>query len=662
MNPEDENTEVNSTDNESAEATQIPAFSDFPYTAEDLCKKLDDSATFMEQVTAGFMERNERIFYRKPAVNSDGKMEFSDLVDNTLPSYLEKMPKNVIQKLPTFTVDAHTKNKAEDLVFEFIAKKILLRSGSSEGYGLLQKQWIELRSAATFGAVGVYLPFENDHGEYTVGEIPIYWGDLFPEAYANNLNSTNFTIFRNLRTEEDLNEILAGFDTEEGGNWSKEGIEQVIAYGTGTSKKNAQNYKVQMEGLPEGMYELFVFTHRDWVAYFHYASKTIVRVIPNLSGRRRVVGLYSDYDGSSIMGRSLIDMAYAGQQALTSLLRNFIYTSDYNTDPAKVVKGISLNEDSFNLTKGNTMFLNDEDGTMDVLSIDTTTLQNFPSLYNLLKGVVLQSLPSSNEVLPAGSGDPNQSKTQAGVNSQDQKADIENNYYRKNYEQYFEMNIENKLNIYIAEVREIANKNGAVPLLKVDEEYANLIREVDPSFINEKNEVRLDLNDIKGVNISVDFESTRQMAKEEDLKRLNTFITGFFEAAKSDPSMAKVMRSVMPLLMQEMTKSSNLENSAKIAETMKQALAEVQQEEKTNAEADRAAAQEKNKPMDEVKPPTVNISFKDLPPAGKIQAAAKYGIQLTAADVMRTGDDGDGADAENAAETKTEMQPGGGGA
>lgn len=610
---------------------------EFPYSAEDLCKKLDDSQTFMDLVTSGFMERNERIFYRKPSVNSDGRMEFADLVDNTLPSYLEKMPKNVIQKMPTFTVDAHTKNKAEDLVYEFIAKKIILRTGSSKGYSLLQKQWIELRNAATFGACAVYLPFENDHGEYTVGEEPIYWGDLYPEAYANNLNSANHTTFRTLRTEDDIKELIAGFDTEQGGTWIKEGLQEVLDYGTGTTSTNAQNYKAQMEGLPQGMYELFVFTNRDWIAYFHYASQTILRVIPNLSGRRRVIGLYSDYDGSSIMGRSLIDMAYAAQQSLTSLLRNFIYTTDYNTDPAKTVQGVSLNEDTFNLTKGNTMFLNDEDGEVKLLPIDTTTINQFPTSYNLLKGVLLQSLPSSNETLPAGSGDPTQSRTQAGVNVQDQKADIENNYYRKNYEQYFEMAIENKLNIYVAEVRDIAEKNGAVPLIKVDEEYANLIREIDPQFINAKDEVRLDLSRVKNVNISVDFESTRQMAKEEDLKRLNTFMTGFFEAAKSDPSMAKVMRSVMPILMEEMTKSSNLENSAKISETMKEALLQAQQEEAAEKQAEQEAkGQEKNQAMNEVKAPTVSISFKDLPPAGKIQAAAKYGIQLTAEDVLRS--------------------------
>ena len=600
-------------------------------TAKELVEKLNDSQDFMDWVTNGFLERNERIFYRKPSVTSGGQMEYRELVDNTLASYLEKMPKNVIQKLPTFTVDAHTRNSAEDLVYEFIAKKIILRTGSSKGYGLLQKHWIAMRNAATFGACAAYLPFLNDHGEYTVGFEPIYWGDLYPEAYANNLNSANYVQFRTLKTKGDIEKIRDGLDDEQGGTWSKKGLQTVLDYGTGqNSGKDTTNYKVQMQGLPNNMYELFVYVDERWVITYHYASQTILRTVPNLSGRSRVVGLYSDFDGSSIMGRSMVDLAYGVQQTLTSLLRNFVYTADYNTDPAKFVKGVNLDEDRFNLEKGNTMFLNDEDGDVTLLPIDTTTLQNFPNLYSLLKTVLLTSLPSSSDSsISAGVGDPTYSKTQAGVNSQNEKADVENNYYRKNYEQFFELTLENQINVYIAEVRAIAEQNDALPLIKLDEEYANLVREVDPNFINERNEVRLDLSDVKNVNISVDFESTRELAKEEDLKRLNTFMTGFFEAAKSDPSMGKVMRSIMPLMMEEMTKSSNLENSAKIAEVMKEALAQAQQEEQ------QALAQEQEqKAMDNVKAPTVNISFKDLPAAGKIQAAAKYGIDLTADDVM----------------------------
>lgn len=613
-------------------------------TADQLVEKLEASQEFMERVTSGFMERNERIFYRKPSVNTIGQMEYNELVDNTLASYLEKMPKNVIQKLPTFTLDAHTRMKAESLTYEYIARKIILRTGTSKGYTLLQKQWIEMRNSATFGAVAVYLPFENEDGEYTVGEVPIYWGDYYPEAYASNINDTNFDQFRTLKTEGDLKKILEGLDSEQGGTWKAAGIQTVLDYGVGQSSgKDKRTYKATMDGLPPGMYELFKYVDRNWIIDWHYASRTIVRVTPNISGRRRIRGLYSDYDGSSIMGRSLIDMAYGAQMSLTSLLRNFIYTADYNTDPAKTVSGAALNEDTFNLTKGNTMFMEDEEGKVDLLAIDTTTIQQFPQLYSLMKTVLLTSLPASNDTsISSSAGDPTFSKTQAGVNSQDQKADIENNYYRKNYEQYFEMVLEDKINIYVAEVQAIADKNNAVPLIKLDAEYAKLVRESFDSpeeaatFINDRDEVRLDMSDAKNINISVDFESTRDMAKEEDLKRLQTFMTGFFEAAKSDPAMGKVMRSVMPLLMEEMTKNSNLENSAKIATEMRRALAEVAQEEKDAIAREQAEKDEnKTQAMDNVKPPTVNVSFKDLPAAGKIQAAAMYGIELTAEDVMR---------------------------
>lgn len=620
-----------------ATTVEVPTYPEgFTLTPEELVQKLDDSQDFMDRITTGFMERNETMLHRKPALNSNGQMEYADLVDNTLPSYLEKMPKNVIQKLPTFVLDAHTKNKAEDLVYEFVAKKIILRTGSAQGYSLLQKQWIELRNAATFGACAAYLPFENDSGEYTVSEVPIYWGDFYPEAWSTNINSNNFNQFRSLKTEGDIKKLLEGLDDEQGGTWLREGLEKVLQYGTGQSSgKDKRNLKAQMEGLPDRMYELFKYVDRDWIVDWHYASGTILRIIPNISKRRRIVGLYSDYDGSSIMGRSLVDMAYAQQMSLTSLLRNFVYTSDYNTDPAKTVKGISLNEDTFNLTKGNTMFLNDEDGDVTLHPIDTTTIQNFPNLYNLMKTVLLTSLPSSSEAMPAGSGDPTQSRTQAGVNSQDQKADIENNYYRKNYEQYFEMTLENKVNIYFAEVKAMADRNQAVALIELDDEYANLVREVDPNFINDKNQVQLDLSDYRGVNISVDFESTREMAKEEDLKRLQTFMTGLFETAKSDPSMAKVVRAVIPLLTEEMAKSSSLENSAKIVAEMKKALAQVMQEEQQDKQREIEKEQnEQNKAMDNVKAPTVNIAFKDLPPAGKVQAAAKYGIQLSADDLI----------------------------
>lgn len=596
-------------------------------TAEDLCKMLEDSADFMSKVTNGFKERNERIFYRKPVRDSSGQMEYSELVDNTLASYLEKMPKNVIQKLPTFKLSAHNHSQADDLVYEYIANKIILKNGSSRGYSLLQKQWIELRNAATFGACASYLSFEMDDGTYTVGESPIYWGDLFPEAYASNLNSANYTIFRTLKTKGDLQKIIDSGDVEQGAKWDTAALQNVIDSGTGTGiARETTGANVMLADLPSNLYELFIYTDNDWVVTFHYLTKQILRVIPNRSHRQRVRALYSDYDGSSIMGRSMVDMAFGIQQTLTSLLRNFVYISDYNTDPAMFVKGVTLDADSFSLDKGNKMFLSDEDGNVTTLPIDTKTVENFPALYSLMKTVLLTSLPSSSETgISSGVGDPTYSKTQAGVDTQNNKADIENNYYRKNYESYFEMVLEDKLNIYLAELKALSGSNdGAYLLVQLDDDYADQVRAVDPNFVNDKNQVQLDVSDVDNVSVEVDFDSTRDMAREDDLKRLNTFMTGFFEVAKSDPDLAKMMRKVLPLLMEEMAKSSNLENSGKIVEAMNQSLADAS-----------AEPQSGDGGKDAPKPPTVSISFKDLPPSGQIQAAADYGITLTPQDVQQ---------------------------
>lgn len=85
---------------------------------------------------------------------------------------------------------------------------------------------------------------------------------------------------------------MAGLDDEQGGTWDKKGLQTVLDYGTGqNSGKDTTNYKVQMEGLPNNMYELFVYVDERWVITYHYASQTILRTVPNLSGRAGVVGL-----------------------------------------------------------------------------------------------------------------------------------------------------------------------------------------------------------------------------------------------------------------------------------------------------------------------------------------------------------------------------------
>lgn len=537
-----------------------------------LDKMLTDSDSYMQLLSLDFREKNERVLYRRKAQTVNDK--FPNVLDNTLASYLEKIPKNVIQKLPDFTISTNS-NKVVDLVSEFVAKEIIIKSGS-KGYSFLQKQWIAFRNSNAYGMNAVALPFIFEDGAYSVGFENIYWGDLFLEPYTNNINSSNWVIYRTMLNEIDLQNIIDDEDEDVDDGWDKAAIEDLIKTGAKTTTDSrGQKLVNSLHGIPEYMYELFVYSSKEETITFHHDSQRILRRVDNPSGKQRVIGLYYDYDGINPFGRSLVDFAYDQQTMLDYLVQAYLYQVSYNLSPALKVKGAAINEDNFSLESGSVMFTGDAEGDISTIDLDNTTISNFPNIYSLVKSQLLAALPSSSDTgISTEAGNPTYSKTQAGVNNQERKEEVETNYSRKNYEQFFELYLENAINIYFAELKEVAG----VVSIELNDKYANEIRNIDPELVDDNNAVVLDLDTTPVINVSVDFESTRALAKEEDLKNLNTLITGMLEMGKSNPTSSAAIAKVLPLFFEEMLKNSNLESSAKISETLKTALAQAEQE------------------------------------------------------------------------------------
>ena len=138
------------------------------------------------------------------------------------------------------------------------------------------------------------------------------------------------------------------------------------------------------------------------------------------------------------------------------------------------------------------------------------------------------------------------------------------------------------LNIFLRE----SAKAGVPFKLQFGTKYAKLIREEDPRMLDEDNTLVIDPKGIKNVRVNIEFNSTREIAKEEDMKRLQTFISGLFELGKSNAQIGEALKYVLPVLIQELAKNSNLENSDKIAELLKQGL------EAVNAQAEEQQAQQ----------------------------------------------------------------------
>ena len=269
------------------------------------------------------------------------------------------------------------------------------------------------------------------------------------------------------------------------------------------------------------------------------------------------------------MGRSLIDFSYDQQVMIDFLLQSYLYQVAYNLDPALIVEGTAINEDNFDISRGNVIITGNEETRIKTVDLDNTTIQNFPSIYSLLKSQMVAGLPASNDTsISASIGNPGFSKTQAGVKNQDRKEEIETNYSRKNYETFFELFLENSLNIWFNELRE----GGETIAITLDDEYASLIREVDPEAVNEDNVVLIDLDGKIEINVVVDFESTRAVAKEEDMKRLSQYLTMIMEAAKADEITSEAVRDILPTLTKLMTKNSNIEDSDELGIQLENAI------------------------------------------------------------------------------------------
>lgn len=554
---------------------------------EQLGKMLGESDTYMTQITSDFRDKNERILYRKK--QDTGKSKYPNVLDNTLASYLEKIPKNVIQKIPDFKIKTNS-NKVMDLIFEFVAKKIIIKNGG-KGYSFLQKQWIAFRNSTTFGMSAVALPFIFDDGDYSVGFQPIYWGDLFLEPYSTDINSANWVMYRTMMNELDICAILEDEDEDVDDGWDRQALKDVLENGAKTTPDYRGTPLINsLHGVPSSMYELFVYTSKEEIITFHHGSQKILRRVKNASGKARVVGLYYDYDGINPFGRSLVDFAYDQQVVLDYLLQAFLYNIGYNLDPAIKVKGQAMDESNFNLESGNVIFTGDADADIELLALDSTTQQQFNQHYNLIKSTLLAALPSSNDTsISAEVGNPGYSRTQAGVNSQERKEEVEVNYSRKNYEQFFETYLENALNIWVNELREVND----VISIQLDDEFANDIKQINPDLVDEDNniEVMFDKEKVE-VKVFVDFESTRAMAKEEDMKRLEGFSRGMFEVMKSDELTAEAIReSVLPSIFENMMKNANIENSAEIIGQFKESVERISQRKAEEHQAEMANGQ-----------------------------------------------------------------------
>jgi hypothetical protein len=153
----------------------------------------------------------------------------------------------------------------------------------------------------------------------------------------------------------------------------------------------------------------------------------------------------------------------------------------------------------------------DQNASVTPVKLSTDSLTSFPQNYGLVKSQILNLNSSTDTSVGADAGNPGFSKTPAGVKTQESRLGISDNYMRKQFESTFEEIMETALNLYFAE-------RSGIQTIKVDDETAYKLREIQPDAVNENNEVRIDY-DTETEKLHVEVDASTSSMKDDAAER-----------------------------------------------------------------------------------------------------------------------------------------------
>jgi len=518
----------------------------------DVFNLLTTSKEFMEQHTSTFDE-SERLKDGLPRTSIPP--QYPRVTDKTLSKMINDTPKRVFQKIPVFKVDTAA-DVPTDLAAEYVLNEEFIMS-NDEGYSWFQKLINAGRDSCGFGVCAVYSPFELVDGAYRIGFVPIYWGDLFLEAYTTGVNVSNYHIIRQWKTQVDMDDILANEDADIDDGWDRKLVKELIDNHATTPQDTTGSSK---KSTSSDLYEVWTYISKDEFITFSTANgDKILRRKDNKSGRKRVVGIYYDYDGVNPLGRSMVDIGGDIQNLIDSDMQAYQFNRALALQPPVVVNGDLDGGDGIYMPN-NVIVADDPATAVKPLVVDTTAIANYPQLYALQKSQLNSLIPNAADttISSEATGGLSSSKTPTGIKQNQNSESIIDNFFFKNAEAFLGTWAENALNIYFGEF------TGVIEL-QLNNEYANKVRAEDPTRVSPTGVMLLDCSTVTKIRVKVESGSTRDVARDEDLQRLD----GLVKMVGQSEILAKTIGVAgMQEIAKAMVKTSGVTNSGKIIEAI----------------------------------------------------------------------------------------------
>lgn len=601
----------------------------FSFIDEDeLVERFEGAKKYMLPLFESFDEF-ERIARNKPHPGIDKSLP--KVTDGTLAAIIQEAPKRIIQQIPTGSMVAN--DRWLEIVGDYLLDHEILPNSNTVA-SLIQKCWALTSKALTYGAQPAFVQFIN-RGDYFGTDFTLpYIRDVLLEPGKLSDRDSNVIFLRawyqpnqidaiikkedmlvkNSKDRKDAEVYESGWDTAELEK-CKDQVKQKDVQSQTPNEKVKYNSK--------GFIEIVHVFQRGIGAQFYSfspATKAVVRRRVNKDPRGQIPihYMYANVDLSNPLGRGAVEISGGMQNLLDSEVQSYQYMRALLINPPLIVRG-NVSASTLKYAPGATWKLSSNPtDNVEPAKLETASLQQFPQNYALIKSQIMQLNSADDNAVSADAGNTN-SKTQAGVKSQQNKLGIADNYIRRQFESVFEEIINTEINLYFAE-------RSGTQELTVDVETADKLKQIEDQpgqYISPDNVIRIDYDsETPKLDFKVNPTSSTEVDNQEqiaDLQMLihdtstNPYIPYLLQAEGKELHMGEVYEQLFTRY--------GLKDMDKI-------ITEIEKDPQTG----------QPKPPSVMTPffdkPKLTINYKDLSPKAQVQALANGGVNLQEQDIL----------------------------
>jgi hypothetical protein len=561
------------------------------------------------------------------------------VTDGTLAAIVQEQPKRIVQQTPTGLVECKDYPEYAKIA-DYELQNCLIPMSNRNG-DRLQKSWLMLGKAMTYGLATSYSYFTSTNGKQHVDFVIPYVKDVIVEKGKVYAPDSNIGFMRSWYQKRDLQAIinrekaLMAKIKDYKSEWDLKALADLMESGPSTKDNDSRTPAEKEKGGDVGGFEVIHAFQNGKNAEFYSFSPSfgdgrLLRTKTN-SDPRGVMPLnflYCNIDLSNPLGRGQVELSGGVQNLIDQQMQMFQFMSTLEMGPPLQVWG-SPNKASLKMRPNAIWDMGtNPNNKVEPYTTSNFALVNFPTNYGLLKSQILNLNSAQDHSISSDSGSPAQSKTQAGVQAAESRLGVSDNYLRKQFEAWDEAEKETEINLYFAEMK------GSTSIKLKGEELAEMMKTPAQKYIKDDT-LTIPYKEISNVSFKFNVDPSSSEVKE-DADNVDK-LTEVYKILQSDPdpSLNDKKTKLLKVLIDEIGAEGTDELFPELDKNQNPQQQAPEQPQITPQMVQQLVMQTVQQAMDAQKqqPKTIAeslaIKFSDLPEDAKQQVLKQIGINST---------------------------------